>query len=363
MTAEEVWASYRGNLTWLKDRTLVLMIHGSTSYGTNTANSDIDVKGVAVAPMEYTHGFLHTFEQADKGFTDLDCTIFELRKWMKLASDNNPNVVELLFTEPRFWLQSSELWERIYGWRELFLSKNCKHRFSGYAISQLKRIRSHREWLLNPPKAPPTRAEFGLPEFTSMSSDQRQAAEAQVKKQVEAWNIDLAEVEDGPRIALLSKYRNALEEIASYSGRDIEDAAGRKLGFSENFLEYLTQERGYRGAVAHWKQYQEWKENRNEKRSELEAKYGYDCKHGYHLVRLMRMAKEILEGKGCIVHRPDHEELLAIRNGAWTYDQLIEWSEEQEKIIDSLMITSTLRNQPNRVQLNWLCVDVMNEMA
>mgnify|MGYP001607055563 CR=1 FL=1 len=46
-------------------------------------------------------------------------------------------------------------------------------------------------------------------------------------------------------------------------------------------------------------------------------------KHAMHLVRLMRMCKEILITCEVVVKRPDREELLAIRNGAWSYYKLI----------------------------------------
>lgn len=357
----DVWGNYKGGLPWLQERTIVLMRHGSHAYGTNTPTSDVDVKGVVIEPRAVLMGFVQHFEQADKGFEPLDCVIYGFRKIMKLAADNNPNCIELPFVDENDWIEVTPAWLRIVENRDLFLSQNAKHRFCGYAMAQLKRIRSHREWLLNPPKAPPTRSEFDLPEFTSMSQEQRKAAESQVAKQVEAWRIDLADVEDGPRIALLERYREALEEIAAYSGMAVEDAAARKLGFSDNFMEYLQQERGYRSAMARWKSYQEWLANRNEKRSELERKFGYDTKHGMHLVRLMRMAREIIIGKGVIVKRPDAEELVAIRNGAMTFDQLMAWAEPREAELDELLKSTPLPKQPNRTRLDEICQEIVEE--
>jgi len=45
----------------------------------------------------------------------------------------------------------------------------------------------------------------------------------------------------------------------------------------------------------------------------LEAKFGFDTKHAMHLIRLLRMAREILETGVVHVKRPDAEELSAIR--------------------------------------------------
>src|SRR6185312_3493238 len=312
VTENDIYNAYKGNQKWIFGRTLVLMKHGSHAYGTNGPTSDIDVKGVCVAPREYDFGFTDTFEQADKGFDPYDCCYYELRKFMKLAADCNPNIIELAWIND--WIYVSKRWEKIHAARELFLSQNAKYRFSGYAMAQLKRIRTHRDWITNPMEEEPTRTQFGLPEYTALSVEQRRAAESQIQKQIEAWRVDLAEIDDALRIGLLRTYEDAITEIAAYSKNDVWTAAGRKLGFDENFLEYLAQERGYRGAHQRWKQYQEWKKTRNAVRHELEEKYGYDTKHGMHLVRLMRMSQEIMRGEGVIVKRPDAEELKAIRN-------------------------------------------------
>lgn len=360
MTLNEIYDSYTGGLTWLKDRTIVLMKHGSIAYGTNGPTSDIDIKGVAVQPRSYDFGFVDTFEQAYKGFGEYDCCIYEVRKLMDLASSCNPNVIELVWIDD--WIHTTPAWQKIHANRELFLSQSVKFRFNGYAMAQLKRIRTHRDWLINPVENEPTRTDFKLPEYTSISTDQRRAAESQIQKQIEAWRIDLAEIDDGLRVGLLRTYEDALGEIASYSQNSIWTTAGRKLGFDDNFLEYLEQERGYRAAHQHWKQYQEWKRTRNAIRHELEEKYGYDTKHGMHLVRLLRMSKEILSGQGVIVKRPDAEELKAIRNGAWTIDQLLEWAAQQEKDLETLILQSPLPKQTNRAALNKVCIEVVESL-
>jgi hypothetical protein len=61
-----------------------------------------------------------------------------------------------------------------------------------------------------------------------------------------------------------------------------------------------------------------------------------NSKHAMHLVRLTRMAKEILLEGTVKVKRPDAEELNAIRDGAWTYDELIEWADKKNKELDEI---------------------------
>lgn len=50
-----------------------------------------------------------------------------------------------------------------------------------------------------------------------------------------------------------------------------------------------------------------------------------DGKNALHFVRLLRMGNEALTEGVVRVNRPDAEELLSIRNGAWDYDQLFSY--------------------------------------
>ena len=123
------------------------------------------------------------------------------------------------------------------------------------------------------------------------------------------------------------------------------DGESHILG-NPKFLVKFT-EAEYLLAKEQHKQYWEWKNNRNEKRAALEEKYGIDTKHLMHLVRLLRMGKEILSDQGVIVFRPDAKELLEIRNGAWSYEESIKYAESMEKEIQELYKTTGLRKKPD----------------
>jgi predicted nucleotidyltransferase len=346
---------YKGNLKWLPERTIYLTKHGSHAYGTSRPDSDLDIRGICIPPKEYFLGFLNRFEQAES--KDPDVCVYDIRKFLELATNNNPNVIELLYTDPVDHILVTPLAAKLIENRDLLLSQKTKHTFSGYAISQLKRIKTHRRWLLDPPKKKPEREDFGLPSNLKIPENQRRAAESQMLKLVENWKVDLAMVDDAARIDLLNRIAEAMADMDLSLDRQWE-AAGRKLGFDDNFLLYLGHERSYNGALNDWKHYQDWVRNRNVIRADLEAKYGYDTKHGMHLVRLMRMAKEILSGQGVLVKRPDAAELMDIRNGVWSYDRLIEWAEATEKELEQLVLTTTLPKSPNRNKFDQLCVQL-----
>jgi predicted nucleotidyltransferase len=74
--------------------------------------------------------------------------------------------------------------------------------------------------------------------------------------------------------------------------------------------------------------------------------WGYDTKDAMHLVRLMRMGVEILEGKGVLVRRHDANELQAIRNGEWELSEVLNHAEELKQKFRELELTTTLQEHP-----------------
>ena len=103
--------------------------------------------------------------------------------------------------------------------------------------------------------------------------------------------------------------------------------------------------------------------NRNPKRAALETKYQFDCKHGSHLVRLLNMGKEILDTGTIQVKRThDREQLLAIKNGAWSYEQLIDYADKMEDEVKLAYKNSKLPNQPNIKFLDNLCIEIVEKI-
>jgi uncharacterized protein len=293
-------------------------VHGSTAYNLNRADSDIDLKGIVVGPREWYFGTDPAPEQLN---LTPDHVRFEVRKFIRLAAEANPTVIELLFTDEKHHQTTTASGLQLLNSREVFLSRRIGERFGGYALAQLKRIRTHRSHLLSPPSHMPTRSEFDLPERTVIPADQLAAAES----------------------LLLSDEPDAIQAA------DI----------SPNFLELLYRERRYKTAMKGWQSYQQWLKSRNVKRSELEARFGYDTKHAMHLVRLQRMGIETLRTGSVFVTRPDRDELLAIRDGAWTFDELEEAAERADQALREAALASVLPEAPNEHFLNGLCMEII----
>lgn len=361
------WNLYKGNLKWLPERTLFVTTHGSRAYGTSLPTSDVDLRGIAVAPLHYYLGVSHVFEQAVQQ-EPVDLTIFELRKFIKLAADANPNALEIVFTDPSDHLWVHPLMQRVFDARDAFLSQKAKHTFSGYARSQMRRIQGHYRWLKNPPKAPPSRSDMGLPERTVIPADQLAAAQAAIAKQIDHWGWhEMEHLDPATRQALQDEFTRRLSEITQWNWHEVESkvwlSASRAIGLDENFIRLLDLERQYTARMREWQNYQNWKGTRNQARAALEAKFGYDTKHAMHLVRLTKMCRELLTEGVVRVRRPDAAELLEIRAGAWTYEQLVEYSDQQDKELDELVKVSALPKRPDRERLDQLCVDIIQTMG
>lgn len=346
---------------WLPARTILLVRHGSHAYGTQVATSDEDFKGIAIPPAAYFFGFTQKFEQAEVKVPDM--VVYDIRKFFNLAADCNPNILEVLWVDPSDYIVCTPLAEKLLASRQLFLSRKARFTFFGYAQSQLKRIKGHYRWLKDPPKAPPTRAESGLPERPVIPGEQLLAAQAAVQKKLDTWEWKhLEDIDPAARIAVQSSFEELVAELMLFRDENARHRmAARTLRYDENFIELLDRERQHQARQRDWEQYQLWLKQRNPARSELEAKFGYDTKHAMHLVRLMRMCREILELGEVRVKRPDREELLAIRQGLWSYEALLEWTEGQEPILEGLYQRSSLPKSPDKGALDRLCQTLVEE--
>jgi predicted nucleotidyltransferase len=322
---------------------------GSHQYGTNRPDSDIDKRGVFIAPLrcafdlfktrivgsgtikQALNSALDAIEiadlpaatnhieaalQTDRGdlslsvetvhATEGDEELQELRKYVKLAADCNPNIIEFMYVDHLIDICAPE-WERVRENRHLFLSKKARWTFAGYAIQQLKRIRIHRGYLLNPPDHKPTRKEFGLPEQSKIPKDNQNA----ILSLPDEWLADFSK-------------------------------------------DQVYREKQYASAMQVWDSYHKWERERNPARKELERKYGYDVKHALHLIRLVRMAREILRDGVVLVRRPDAEELRGILRGEWKYEDVESAACNLDSELDTLYRNSPLPESPDRKAISQL---------
>jgi predicted nucleotidyltransferase len=132
---------------------------GSVAYGVSGDASDVDVYGFCIPPKEmvFPHlageipGFgiqMQRFEQwqehhikdPSKGNTTYDFAVFSIVKYFQLAMENNPNMIDSLFTPTRCVMHITKVGSIARENRRIFLHKGAWHKFKGYAYAQMSKI-------------------------------------------------------------------------------------------------------------------------------------------------------------------------------------------------------------------------------
>lgn len=111
-------------------------ITGSRAFGLEHAGSDTDRRGIYQAPNEMLWSILGAPEQFEDNTAQI-CH-WELRKFVVMALKASPNVLECLYSPlvERVTPVGQALLDR----RHIFLSRLIFQTFSGYAVSQFKKI-------------------------------------------------------------------------------------------------------------------------------------------------------------------------------------------------------------------------------
>lgn len=116
----------------------------------------------------------------------------------------------------------------------------------------------------------------------------------------------------------------------------------------------------YKMSLNEHNKYWTWFTNKNEKRFINGGTF--DTKHAMHLVRLLRTGLEILQTGKVLVHRLDAKELLDIRNGSMTYDEILEYSEYMDNEIKKEYKKTSLKKDPDITLAANILMDIQDLM-
>lgn len=111
---------------------------GSKAYGLATAESDDDLRGIYLPPARIEWSLYQLPEQLEGADVEGDEVYWELGKFLRLALKANPNVLETLWTP--LILSATPLAEELRTIRRAFLSKHLYKTYSGYVLSQFRRM-------------------------------------------------------------------------------------------------------------------------------------------------------------------------------------------------------------------------------
>lgn len=137
---------------------------GSVAYGVSGDTSDIDVYGFCIPPKEviFPHlaGEIKGFGRQCDRFEEYreqhvrhpkdgreyvyDLTIYSIVKYFQLGLENNPNLIDSLFTPADCVLHITKIGRLVRDNRHIFLHKGVWHTYKGYAYSQLCKMGSRR---------------------------------------------------------------------------------------------------------------------------------------------------------------------------------------------------------------------------
>lgn len=352
----------------LKRRKLIILecISGSRAYGTDLPTSDTDIKGVFVLPEEDYFG-LQYVEQVSNATNDE--VYYELKRFIELLYRNNPNLLELLNSPADCVLYRHPVMDQIQP--TLFLSKLCKDSFAGYAMTQVKKARGLNKKILNPVE--PHRKD--VLDFCYITLGQGSVS-AKDWLASQGWHQEYCGLVNLPHM----KNMYAL----FYDAHAQQTQGAKQIGFRGVYRKEESNEvalssipkdmkpegyvffnrEGYSSYCKDYREYWDWVENRNEERYQNTLQHGknYDAKNMMHTIRLLEMAEEIATLSQVVVRRPNRDQLLAIRRGEFSYEELLHLAEEKITRIEEVYNQSTLPAQPNFEAVNQLLVNLRREV-
>ena len=351
---------------------LYLVVRGSHAYGTNIETSDTDYAGVFIQSLDDILGNNYKEQiNDDKN----DTVIYEVRRFLQLIASNNPTVLELLNTPEDCVIYKDPAFDIILENREKFITKVCAKSFGGYAKQQISKAKGQ-DKKQNWEKDKVTRKtpldfcyihrgekSISLVNFMEEKGmDQRFCGLSNVPHSRDTYALfyDFKEEDTNGEIKNLGFKGIAFEDsnqvrlssipVETPKNYFIGHVSYNKDGYSQHCKDYLS--------------YQEWLENRNLARWVDVKSHGQkiDGKNMMHCKRLMEMAKEIGEGKGIIVRRPNAEELIAIRRGEVDLQTLIDSVEKEIKEVDRIFEESNLPEKVDEKFINKMIVEIRKQI-
>lgn len=255
---------------------ILLTAGGSHAYGTNREGSDIDLRGVVLQQPSDLIGRTHFEHYVDN---NTDTTLYAFNKFIQLASDGNPNVIEILGCRPEEIFYASSIGNELIQNVDMFISQHIATKIAGFATEQLRRIQA----------------------AIARKSDQKTQEEYMLNacnRRIKGFN------ERYPTLCANSSLKLSLE---------VFDGVYKICCTGEFDKVPLGEMKGaYDDLVNIHKSFHKFTGNNKKKDDE------HLNKHAYHLVRLLMMGKEILDDGVIRTYRDkEHDLLMEIRDGKY----------------------------------------------
>lgn len=136
-------------------RPILVTYRGSHAHGMYvpptepTGIDDIDILGVYIPALSDYFGNREAPPRGrDVKIREWDAAAYEVRHFVGLLCNGNPNVMATLWVKPECVIYREREGEMLQAARHLFVTKRAYHSFGGYAHSQLKRMVSFKDTAL-----------------------------------------------------------------------------------------------------------------------------------------------------------------------------------------------------------------------
>ena len=364
-------------------------VRGSTLYNTNLPDglSDVDYGGVYIAPLDVLYGLSYKYEPqvSDKKG---DTTYYELGRWVELLIKANPNALESLYVPTDKIIGEIHPSVQLFiDNRDLFLTKEVIKSTSGYARSQIHKATGHNKKCVNPIVERKDVLDFcytfkeqgsqpivdflneyglkqkycGLVNIPNMKDvygvyydfaahvffehlTKRDTIQILYSKLVDSNNLDII-------------YSNIdKKNFFGYSGIVHPDGKSNEVRLSsipkgEKPICFMTYNQcGYESHCKRYKEYQQWLEERNPIRFASNGNSNYDRKNMGHTIRLLHMGLELSQNKGFnVVRSADRDMILDIRNGKYTYEEILNYA---NNVYDEMLKTMDKCSLPDKVDID-----------
>lgn len=307
----------------LSDNIIYLTLSGSIGYGTNLDNSDIDLRGVAVERKENIYGF-QDFEQFEDAATDT--VIFGLKKFVSLALKGNPNILELLGTKEDHIIYMNKFGEKLRNNRELFLSKRVIYTFGNYATAQLRRLQN------------------ALARDNYPQNEKEKHILNTLNSQMNHFAANYTEFPEGSIKLFIDKSKK--QDFETEILMDVNMSKYPLRDFVSIYSEMSNIVRDY-----------DKLNHRNRKKEDSKL-----CKHAMHLIRLLIMGAEILNTHKINTYRTEeHDLLMDIRTGKYSYNELFKLVELYETKFREASLNTTLPEQPDEKSAQKLLISMYED--
>jgi predicted nucleotidyltransferase len=305
----------------LGNNIILLTTGGSHAYGTDTPTSDLDIRGITLNSAEE----ILTMEYNDKPIEDrpTDTVVYFLKQIINLLLSCNPNTIEILGTKPEHLFICTEEGRLLRENVNLFLSKRAIASFGGYAIAQLRRLQN------------------ALARDSYPQREKEQHILNSIHKQLLTMPDRYKEITNGQlKLYLEPSLKDGFEEeifmditLNHYPLRD----------FKNIYSEMNNVLRDY-----------DKLNHRNSKKDELHLN-----KHAMHLIRLLIMGTEILQGKGVRTYREKEIPFfMGIRKGKYSYEVIFDLVDKFDAEFKYASENTVLPDEPDYKKVKDLVIEI-----